>query len=152
MLRLLRQLVHNYVQYCAQCAVSKMSNPILHFQGWSSRRLMHTRQHQGYHQPRKNMSQLHDAPGPKYHILWTLHLQGWKIKQTSSLFPSALSHKLIPWPCHYSGTGVQTTLPSPVSPKSVTACPRQNLKTTITIPPTPQASKVCAHIEHILCQ
>ena len=97
-LRLLRQLIQDNSQYCAQCAVRKLSNLIRHFQGWSSRRLTQPHQHQGYNQPRNNMSQLHDAPGQKYHIPWTLHLQGWTRQQTSGLLPGTLCHKLLPFP------------------------------------------------------
>ena len=44
------------------------------------------------------MSQLHNAPGPKYHIPCTLHLQGWTTQHTLVLFPVARGHKLLPWP------------------------------------------------------
>ena len=71
---------------------------MLHFQGWASRLLMQPRQHQGYPQPRNNMSPLYDAPAPKYHIPWDLHLQGWTRQYTLGLLPVSLGHKLLPWP------------------------------------------------------
>ena len=51
-----------------------------------------------------------------------------------------------------SGSGGQTKIPSPVSPKSSNAGPRQNLWKIITIPQTLQAPEFCAHMEHILRQ
>ena len=39
-----------------------------------------------------------DCTVPKYHIPWTLHLQGCTRQQTSGLLPGALGHKLLTGP------------------------------------------------------
>ena len=54
--------------------------------------------------------------------------------------------------CYHPNPSGPTTISSQVSPKSGNACPRQNPKTTLRLPPTPQAPEVFAHMEHILSQ